>query len=460
MNNSAKLITRFARKFQRPGSVLALVICAALAFVQVIAAASAAAAYNLLARNPVGLAPIALGATTLSTTEILLDIIQGVKKQCPWINRMGTDFTKQPLKLNKQYIAHIPTLPSIATYDTMTGYANGATSARSLLVDIPITVSNHKHVPLKFEHLNLIKDDKNKYGECISLASYVLGKAMVDDVLSGVTSRNFSQSSTYAEADCDADMLTNVQGDLNTQGALPRGRIMLINTAGANAMAVDSRITSKDFAGQQPNGEGYRRFVNTHGFAEIVEYPDFPGNNGSQVTGVTAEADDEIFTKAAHGFLDGDRVTFVSGTGFTGITAGTKYFVRDATATTFKLAATSGGAAINITLDGSAGVFQLAENLVAFGFDMRAIALMAGAPDISAQNELIAALGIPQVMKFEVVTDEESGLTMAGVSWQASGTGDLYFSPVLLWGYVAGKQAAATASGVATDNAGHRVVSA
>lgn len=76
------------------------------------------------------------------------------------------------------------------------------------------------------------------------------------------------------------------------------------------------------------------------------------------VSSVAAEADDDIFTKVAHGFTDGQQVLFVSGTGFTGITAGTAYYVRDVTADTFKLAATVGGVAINLTLDGSVGVFQ------------------------------------------------------------------------------------------------------
>ncbi|MGH8021328.1 MAG: hypothetical protein ACREIA_24210 [Opitutaceae bacterium] len=79
------------------------------------------------------------------------------------------------------------------------------------------------------------------------------------------------------------------------------------------------------------------------------------------LSAVTAEADDDIFTKTAHGLADGDIVVFASGTGFTGITAGTNYYVRDKTDDTFKLAATAAGAAIDITVDGSAGVFRPTE---------------------------------------------------------------------------------------------------
>jgi hypothetical protein len=76
-------------------------------------------------------------------------------------------------------------------------------------------------------------------------------------------------------------------------------------------------------------------------------------------TGCTGQATGDTITKAAHGYQDGDTVVFVSGTGFTGLTAGNIYFVRDRATDTFKLAATSGGAAIDITVDGTVGVFHL-----------------------------------------------------------------------------------------------------
>lgn len=74
------------------------------------------------------------------------------------------------------------------------------------------------------------------------------------------------------------------------------------------------------------------------------------------VTGVVVEADTELFTKTAHGLVAGDRITFLAKTGGTGITLGTAYFViaTGLTANDFKVSLTSGGAAINVTLDGTA----------------------------------------------------------------------------------------------------------
>jgi hypothetical protein len=67
--------------------------------------------------------------------------------------------------------------------------------------------------------------------------------------------------------------------------------------------------------------------------------------------GAIAIAATDVVTITAHGLSDGDRVKVVSIAGGTGLTANTSYFVRDATANTFKLTATPGGTAIDITAD-------------------------------------------------------------------------------------------------------------
>lgn len=63
----------------------------------------------------------------------------------------------------------------------------------------------------------------------------------------------------------------------------------------------------------------------------------------------------DVFTVIAHGWADTQKVVFINGTPPTGLTEGTTYFVRDATTDTFKVAATSGGAAIDITGQAAAG---------------------------------------------------------------------------------------------------------
>jgi hypothetical protein len=70
----------------------------------------------------------------------------------------------------------------------------------------------------------------------------------------------------------------------------------------------------------------------------------------------TADAATDVFTAPSHGLADGNRVELEAPSGATlpaGVSVNTIYFVRDSTTNTFKLAATSGGAAIDITSNGS-----------------------------------------------------------------------------------------------------------
>ena len=79
------------------------------------------------------------------------------------------------------------------------------------------------------------------------------------------------------------------------------------------------------------------------------------------ITGATSAGSSATITAAAHGFVVGDMVQFVSGTGFTGLNAGTNYFVTASATGTFEVSATKGGTAITITAEGSAGVFAPVE---------------------------------------------------------------------------------------------------
>lgn len=66
-------------------------------------------------------------------------------------------------------------------------------------------------------------------------------------------------------------------------------------------------------------------------------------------TATAINATTEVITLAAHGMTNGTRVTSDATLG--GITLGTNYYIRDATTNTFKLAATPGGTALNLSAD-------------------------------------------------------------------------------------------------------------
>jgi len=82
------------------------------------------------------------------------------------------------------------------------------------------------------------------------------------------------------------------------------------------------------------------------------------GPNGA-LKDFTATASDDTFTAAGHGYSDGMSVALLApsaGSLPVGVSADTIYYIRDSAANTFKLATSPGGAAINLTADGTGRV--------------------------------------------------------------------------------------------------------
>lgn len=69
----------------------------------------------------------------------------------------------------------------------------------------------------------------------------------------------------------------------------------------------------------------------------------------------TAEADNETITSAAHGLSNGDRFVMLDKTGGAEYSTSVVYYVIDSATNTFKAALTSGGSAVAITTDVTAG---------------------------------------------------------------------------------------------------------
>jgi hypothetical protein len=76
----------------------------------------------------------------------------------------------------------------------------------------------------------------------------------------------------------------------------------------------------------------------------------------------TVVAATDTFTSTAHGYANGDPLGIVAVTGAAPLTLGQLVYVRDSVADTFKVTTTAGGAALNITSDGSGSVQRLASS--------------------------------------------------------------------------------------------------
>ena len=392
-----------------------------------------------------------MSTPTLTPTTILQATLEAYSTLFPYIGKFGTDFSQGPLRLNQSTIAHIRTNPAAASYDPTTGYANGATSARTLLTDIPITVDQHQHVPVYLDHLDAIKDQKDAFQGSLSGMAYSLGKAMVDSITAKFKGSNFSYSQTETTANSDLDVIEQVCTDLNGRGASPIGRIGLVSSAVAQALALETRIASRDYYGQLTGGNGLRVFRNVGGFEAIFEYPGISANNAATQTFTAATTD--ICTAAAHGFATGDRVRVSSTTTLpAGLAAATTYYVIKIDANTFKLASSdanaTAGTAVDVT-DTGTGTHSIVgyENVTGIFMDSNAIALRAGIP--SQSGELATAMGIPQTMRMDSLADPISGFSLAYIRWMQPGTMDLYATMTSIWGSAVGRQAGA--AGAITD---------
>ena len=79
---------------------------------------------------------------------------------------------------------------------------------------------------------------------------------------------------------------------------------------------------------------------------------------------ITGNATTDIITATGHNFLTNQAVSFPTITGGAGLNANTRYFVRDVTASTFKVSTTIGGGAIDFTTNITAGTVQSSASLV------------------------------------------------------------------------------------------------
>jgi len=397
---------------------------------------------------------------TLTPTEVLTDTIDAFKVHAPMLRAMSTEFSAEPVKLNQQVIAHVRTLPSVANYDSSNGYDSGLTEGRDLLVDVPVTVDQHKHCGVNLGYLNSIKDKKDVYQNAISDCGQVLAKAMVDSVLQKFNLANISYSTTETIANTDRDTLGSVRKAMNARGA-GNNRIALASSDAFESLDADTRIASRDYYGQQTGGQALGRLRAVAGFQDIYEYPDLGVINTASLEFTAVAGTDIITTASAHGYTTGTVVRVATSAADlpAGLSAATNYYIIRISDTTFKvgssLANALAGTAVDIT-DAGTGTHTVAgyENLSIAAFEPRAIALRTGLPD--HPFDLARSLGIPNIAGVDVVTDPDTGLSLMGIRWMKPGTFDLKLTMTLLWGSSVGRQGGS--AGNITDKGGHRVV--
>lgn len=220
---------------------------------------------------------------TLTATEILRDTIEAFKATVPQLNLFSTRYTAERVKKGQQLIGHIRAVPTVGNYGNTSGYFENATEGDTLLTDVPLTASEHKHCTVSLSHINAISDTKRT--EFLGDQAYALGKSIVDDVLADVLATNISESTTETIANTDADTLRKVRTAMAKKKANLRNLNGIVNIDFAAALDADTRIASRDFTGQMLQSGPVGVFRGVQGFREVYEYADL-GANGENLSGV------------------------------------------------------------------------------------------------------------------------------------------------------------------------------
>ena len=91
-----------------------------------------------------------------------------------------------------------------------------------------------------------------------------------------------------------------------------------------------------------------------------IPYANVAGNTDVGIAdafAVTFQDTGDTVTKAAHGFLNGQKIAFSSITSTTGISTYTNYYIVNKTTDTFQVASTQGGTALVLTTDGTGSAY-------------------------------------------------------------------------------------------------------
>lgn len=220
---------------------------------------------------------------TLSVPEILQDVLEAFKLELFALDLFSTDFSSKTAVLGDKITAHIDVLPVGANYDPTPGkgFYSGAQDVLGLIQDVPVTLNQFKHVPIKVGWLSQLSSKIPLYKRAVSNYGYALSKIVLDAALAQVNG-NFSNNLKYTTANTNLDTLEAIRGQLNAQKAMGKGRFGIITSATAAAIQNDDRVKSSLFYGALNGDQGYRTFTNIAGFEKVIEYPDFSltgGNN-------------------------------------------------------------------------------------------------------------------------------------------------------------------------------------
>jgi hypothetical protein len=223
---------------------------------------------------------------TLSGTLVTQRTLELLKFMFPALTAFTTDFSDQPAKYGQTEITRTIDIPNVITYNTSTGWAD----ANATTNDVPVTIDNHKGVPITFNENILASTVRRLFDEFAPAQAYALAKDLVDDLYTNITDANFTNNKVVTTTAFNRASVVDIGIALDLQG-VPSGlgmRSMLLYPTVFGNMEKDSVLTTYAAFKQSelitnPTPGGVSLVIPVESF-NVIKAPNLPTNDGN-VTG-------------------------------------------------------------------------------------------------------------------------------------------------------------------------------
>jgi hypothetical protein len=223
---------------------------------------------------------------TIAGTLVTQRTLELLKFVFPPLTRFTTDFSDQPATFNQTIMTRIVTIPTVVTYSTATGWAD----VTAQTTDVPVTINNHKGIPITFNENLLASTMRQLFNEFAEASAYALGKALVDDLYTRLTDASFTNNTVSTSAAFNRAAVIDVGTALTLRGVpLALGnRTMLLWPAAFGSLEKDTTIGQYATNvpappiitdGVTPESAFY---ISVEGF-KIYDAPNMPSNNANLV---------------------------------------------------------------------------------------------------------------------------------------------------------------------------------
>jgi hypothetical protein len=212
---------------------------------------------------------------TLSPVEIVLDCIAFLKQKFPVLTTITTDFSVDAVKFNQEVVSRVVIPVAAQDYDLVNGYvAESATT-----VDVPVTITKHKHVSISLTDQELSSTTRNLLQEQKEAVAYSLGLQIANDLFALITPANFPAvlAPIAAAGNASRSVILGARAELVTAGAT-LNRYGLVNPGVFAALAEDQTIFAKLYSDIEPDFQD-GVIYGLGGFGKIVEVATLPTAN-------------------------------------------------------------------------------------------------------------------------------------------------------------------------------------